>query len=72
MIAFDLCPGLSEGEKIAKIAPILFYHPFRLWFPAIVICTDMIMEAIKAVVQIGATKGTDLPPAHRSSDFQTL
>ena len=70
IIAFGLCLGISR--EITKIAPILFNNSLCLWFPTIVICTDMIMDAIKAAVQIGSAKGTDLPPAHRNLDFQTL
>ena len=72
IIAFDLCLGLSENEEITKIAPILFNDSLCLWFPTIVICTDRIMDAINADVQIGSAKGTGLPPAHGNLYFQTL
>jgi hypothetical protein len=64
--------GIPKSEEITKITPILFNNPLGLWFPTIIISADIIMDAIKAAVQVRSAKGTDLPPTHRSLDFQTL
>jgi len=61
-----------KNEKITEIAPTLFNDPLCLRFPTIIIRTDIIVDAIKAAVQVRSAKRTDLPPAHRSLDFQSL
>jgi hypothetical protein len=61
-----------KNEEITKIAPTLFNDPFCLRFPAIIIGPDFMEGAIEAAVQVRSAKGTDLPPTHRSLDFQSL
>lgn len=72
ILSFTACLGISKNEIITKIAPILFNNPFCLKLTTLIIGPHCMEDAIKAAVQVRSAKGTVLPPAHRSPDFQTL
>ena len=72
ILSFTAYLDIPENEIITKIAPILFNNPLCLKLTALVIGPLFMVGAIEAAVQVRSAKGTDLPPSHRSLDFQTL
>jgi hypothetical protein len=70
--SFTLCLGISKSEEIAEIAQALFNDSFSLRFSTIVIGSYCMEDTIEAAMQVRSTKRTNLPPTHRSLDFQTF
>jgi hypothetical protein len=61
--------ALLELEILAEVALFPVTHPFRFWFPALVVGVLIVEMAIQAAVKVGAAMGAEISPHYLPFDL---